>query len=181
MYWVIEPHVDDAFLSLHQHMKDWVKAGQDVTILTVFSTPQRRLEGVSYAKKVGVGYDYLRGFTGMGGLNSCEPDLSGLQIPSKQGDQVILPLGLQHPDHRAVAALDIKQPWYYVEIPYQSKLKLGAELQERLGGKSIVSMRFASARKWRHVELFKSQAKFYYFNKPNIMHKIPELIVKECC
>ena len=180
-YWVVEPHADDAFLSLHEHMLRWI-ATKDVYvhILTVYSQPKRDEEGNNYAKAIGAHYTSL-----------TLEDQSHLGMPPKpilprglwnvnyqDGDQWIFPLGLQHPDHKQVRAQAPEDSWFYLDLPGQAKLKVGKELLRRVRGRRIVSMLYAPKWKWKHIRWFKSQAKFFYFNRVESLARIPEVIVR---
>jgi LmbE family N-acetylglucosaminyl deacetylase len=49
----VEPHADDAFLSAHGHILQWVKQGHSVTIVTMSGKPRRMAEAKRYADNVG--------------------------------------------------------------------------------------------------------------------------------
>ena len=51
---VLEPHSDDAFLSLHNTIRNWLKIGDSVTIITVLSGTRKRADDAAkYANAVG--------------------------------------------------------------------------------------------------------------------------------
>lgn len=180
MIWVIEPHVDDAFLSLHAHIQNWVASGETVGIYTVFSNARRQMEGEQYASKVKAQYASLGCEEGMNGLEGATKviPLSKWDTPFRKRDQLVFPIGLQHPDHKTIGDMAPKGCWRYLDVPYVAKQKLGEYVNRSIEGMTIVSIRFASKRKWRHIEIFKSQAKFYYYNPPETMSKIPEIVLE---
>ena len=172
-YVVVEPHADDAFLSLGGHIERWVKAGDEVLIVTLIPVKKTSLrDAEAYAKAVGAsweGYD-------CGRLMKSVPWLH-----KKFDGQVILPLAIEHPDHWAVRMAFERgpKPWYYVDAPYYMAQKNWDLTNELLIGKSVVSVLKPSARKWRHVPLFKSQSKFFYFNSKEKLAQMTEMIVCE--
>lgn len=92
------------------------------------------------------------------------------------GAWVVGPLGLQHPEHLAVAGA-VSADASYVEIPYAYKTSMAAATSAALTGRTMVSWMRPNARKWRHHGLFKTQAKFFYFNPPTEMAGFAEVIV----
>lgn len=180
-YIVVEPHVDDAFLSLGWHLeKLW--DGHEKTIITVYSDPKRDKEAHEYAQSVGATSISL-------GLQESAmdskdpikmiPDLRVMLDKYKTPEcQILFPIGLQHPDHLRVA---VSGSGYatarYLDTPYLTKLKLASSLQEKCEGCEIVSIAFPSKTKWRKKSIFKSQAKFFHFN-PLEDFAPPELIIK---
>lgn len=169
---VVEPHADDAFLSLGGHIEEWRKEGREVKILTVFSgTRKRANDAQAYATAVGAAWEGW-------GYREGEPlprDLPALPVDS----QVILPLALTHPEHIAVRErLEQLGDWYYLDQPYGSIQKNGRKASELLLSKQVVSFRHPGIRKYRHIPLFKDQAKFYHFNPADKLTRTFELIVK---
>jgi len=194
---VIEPHADDAYLSMHQHMVDWIKEGRKVIILTVFSgTRKRARDSQTYAEQIGAewaGLGLSEGsevspldgttFTGL-------PEMLGMLYGALDVSWV-LPLGIQHPEHKAVRAwieqglyakdANCCERWaYYVEIPYYTKLKNQAEVNELLNLKQIVSLKKPKHYKAdeKYWKCFKDQAKFFHFNPAEGYKDIPEMLVK---
>lgn len=189
----VEPHADDAYLSCHQHIVDWIKEGKTVVIVTVFSgTRKRAVDGRTYAEAVGaqwvgLGFDeFAEPEARNAYLNTpFDPLVGHLSMLYSAGDvQVVSPLGIQNPDHKAVhewlkASND--QLLYYVEIPYYTKLKNNDEVNGLL-----LSKRIASIRKPKHYKAddkywkcFKDQAKFFHFNPPESYKDVPEIMVKD--
>jgi hypothetical protein len=180
MIWVIEPHADDAFLSLHEHLLAWKKGGRDVTIVTIYSNPQRDGEAKAYADSVGAFHASLT-ITDQSHLGLPPrpiPPLASWPLPISPDDQWVFPLGLQHPDHKQVRGEAPDGAWFYLDTPYQAKLKLQAELMRFVRSRKIVSIRYPSKRKWRSIPIFKSQAKFFHFNPAESLERIPEIIVR---
>lgn len=180
MYWLIEPHSDDVYLSLHQHIVSlWKEVPK--TIVTVFSTPKRSLESRSYAEATGCSYLSLECREG-GGLTKRPgevPPFSEWPLVWRAGDVIIFPLGLQHPDHLAVVSRVPKGKvvWRYLDTPYYGKQKLAGEIQEKISGMVIHSLLYASVSKWKHIPKFKSQAKFFHFNPPESLPRI-EMVLR---
>lgn len=174
---VVEPHADDAFLSLGGHIAAWVADGRQVTILTVYSGTRNRADDAeAYADAVGAAWRGL-------GVVESDPGLdSGAEVPEpprvrRPAAWVVAPLGLQHPEHRAVRDATVADAWY-VEIPYAYKTKLAGEVTGALDGRSVVSWLRPHGRKWRHAKLFKDQARFFYYNPPEEMTNMAEVIVR---
>jgi hypothetical protein len=78
---IVEPHSDDAFLSLHAHILKWVGEGSSVHIVTLEDNPRRSIEAAAYAKKAGATWSR-----------------------QTSAGQLILPLGIKHPDHVSTAS-----------------------------------------------------------------------------
>lgn len=180
--YVVEPHADDAFLSMGGHLEAWGKAGVPATIVTVFSgTRKRGREAAAYAAAVGAEWVGL-------GLVESDCGLSGpAQAPftaehfAGLGDQPgatrVWPLGLRHPEHKAVAAARPAGELSYVEIPYQLVRKNGPEVTELLAGRTVVSYLRPPGRKYRHVGLFNDQRLFFRYNPPQALEAAVELVV----
>ena len=179
MIWVVEPHADDAFLSVHTHIKEWIRVGERVGILTVYSTPARDAEGAAYAKLVGAQYLSLTVTeqSHLGLPPASIPLFSTWPIPNDD-NTFVFPLGLQHPDHIQTRSQAPDGSWFYLDLPGQAKLKIGEQLLRKVRGRRIVSIRYASKRKWVAAKLFKTQSKFFYYNPPESLSRIPEIIVR---
>lgn len=164
---VIEPHVDDCFISLGWHIENLWK-DKDVTILSVHCDDKRSKEAKAYASKVGA-------------VSACLGLEQGKEVVCKpyfwdKFDVVLFPIGLQHPDHLRVRNLAPNDAMFYLDTPYQSKQMNAQALAEAVVGRTLVSIAYPHKRKWRHKEIFKSQSKFFHFN-PMQDYKIPEIIV----
>ncbi len=195
---VVEPHADDAFLSLGGHIEGWRKSGVAVTIVTVFSaTRKRAVDAERYAVAVGASW------VGLGASEDSGPErlaeggratrnlvprvLAEARGPlgrggtPRKGVQLVGPLGIKHPDHQMVASTlrDLgERAWAYVDQPYASTLVNAEETNALLKGTRVVSWLKPHLRKYRHAPLFKDQAKFFYFNPPTKLAGNIELIVE---
>lgn len=178
MITVVEPHADDAWLSLGQHLLGWRERNLAVEILTVYGNPTRLREARSYAAYVGAIHRSLgvpEGDLGLAGEWMTElPSAARVVLASLTG-RVIGPLGLQHPEHRAVAAA-LPQAQRYIEQPYASKQSCCEELNERLDGRAVVSFRTRSAHANAAASIFKTQSQFWRFNRERMIGAT-ELIV----
>lgn len=140
---VIEPHADDAFLSVGGLLEGWIKAGQDVGIVTVYSgTRNRAKDAKAYADAIGAKW------WGMGGVEygSMKPgDPAGafptgeaamavwgmLGAPLGDGGRkvkhVILPLAIgEHPEH------------FEVKTVFQNSLVVPQSPRHPLHGTSVL-------------------------------------------
>lgn len=180
---VIEPHADDAFLSLGEHLAAGA-FGKEVGIVTAIPESERRAdEARSYAATVGAFWtslDLSPGASAEAIVSAGRRVLRGGPRPTR----IIAPLGIEHPEHEAVAegarqlAMSLRVVlWQYVDVPYCKKLKNVGQLNSLLRRRVIVSMLYPSANKVRKAAVFKSQAKFFYFNPPSVVCRIPELIL----
>lgn len=174
MLWLIEPHADDVFLSMHQHIvSEAIEPGG--TIITVYGDLRRQREGAEYAHAVGMHHLTL-GLKDAGGLGGVsEPIPAELLAAIEPGHVVFLPIGLQHPDHRTVAALKFRSGvviMRYLDAPYFAKQKLAAELDELVFYKHVYRMRATGKKKWIHTKHFKSQSMFFYYNTPETLPKL---------
>lgn len=180
---VVEPHPDDAFLSmghmLETQFKEW-----DKTIVTVYCDRTRTREALAYATAIGakcvtLGLEESK-------MLSVEEVIEPIQalvdlLNPMRPDLLAFPLGLQHPDHKRVARTaedNFSSALRYLDTPYQAKQKLGVELNSLINGMTVRSINYPHARKWRHVPVFKSQAKFFHFNKTIEEGRIPEILLE---
>lgn len=176
---VIEPHPDDAYLSLGWHLEKLWRDVFDITIITVFTDEKRTKEAEAYAAKIGVASVSL-GLTESKMEDSSSPTVIQplkLMLERDKYNVTVFPIGLQHRDHKSVAMTRMNDSWRYLDTPYQCKQKLGDELREKLRGKEVVSVAYPSKTKWRHIPIFKSQSKFFYFNDMEEMTPC-ELVLK---
>lgn len=187
---VIEPHADDAFLSLGQMIEDWTKSGQSVTIMTVYSgTRQRARDAQAYARAVRADWIGLGAVeagnareNGAAWVPPYDPEYARLL---REEPLVLLPLGVGgHPEHifirdvmTAMRSKGDGDTWYYVDQPYACKQKNAGELSRMLQGRRVEFFRKPGARKWRHVPLFKDQAKFFHFNPIDSLRETFEMVV----
>lgn len=161
---VIEPHADDAFLSLHAHMKRWVDTGSEVFIHTEFyETARRQHEANDYAASIGA--EWLM------------PN-EAVRLRRTEALTVVCPVGIEHPEH--VATFD---RWgglaqlYYLDMPYAVKLKNEVIVNRDIRGTKIHSFMRPHANKWKSARFFKSQAKFFHFNLDNLKAASFEMLV----
>ena len=165
----------------------WRDNGDLVTIVTIYSDERRVQEGRDYAEAMGC--DYV-------GMMNVGSELTGID-PGEIGEEsqhtllrlfgeatwIMAPLGIQHPDHKAVAAIcRVLAPedklHHYLEIPYYLKQSNQQEVNDKSRGKTVMSMLRAPARKWRHYTIFKSQSKFFHFNQVTGFYNTPEILLK---
>lgn len=182
---IVEPHADDAFLSmggLIERFRDKIHF-----IMTVYSGTRKRGEDAKrYADAVGVPWIGL-GFEESGGFMDKPAALVDEAKVAEQiagyFDPIVLPLGIgQHPEHLYIRELFEKsgnKKFYYVDQPYASKLKWQDDLLLRTINKKVIWCMRPGARKFRHIPLFKDQAKFFYFNnETELYEKTFELVVE---
>lgn len=189
---IIEPHGDDAYLSCHQHIADWVKEGKTVVILTVLSgTRKRARDSKEYAEAVGaqwvgLGFDELADTKDDYLKTVFDPLPGALGLIYEPTDvSLVIPLGIQNPDHKAVTSW-IQASYhedivFYSEIPYYTKHKNEDEVNLMMNDKRIVSIKKpkftkAADKFWK---CFKDQAKFFHFNPPESYKDVPELLLKD--
>lgn len=186
---VVEPHSDDAWLSLGGHIEQWVKEKRRVHIVTVYGEPEphgaRWMEAAKYARTVGAewtGLGYWESNIGIGGKGSLvimQPDQWDLveDMVTRSHWQAVFPLGLRHPEHLAVAKhADRFGAWRYLEQPYAAKCLNSAEVTDRLQGRCVVSYLRPKKSKLRHADLFATQRRFWFQEADNMINA-PEIIV----
>ena len=178
---VIEPHADDAFLSLGGHIAHWVKQEEEVTIMTVYGDEKRMNEAKQYAVAVGAKWIGLGVPETGGGLTRGGKPGEVILPDSVLGfDTVCGPVGLQHPEHKAVAAaLDVKLLLLrYLEIPYGYKQKNRKAVNRAICGGHIASFLQPNKRKMRHAPIFKTQSKFFFYNPTGALAVHPEILIE---
>lgn len=185
-YVVVEPHADDAFLSVGSHIERWVKTGNPVRIVTLFPVERGSLRDArDYAALVGAVWNGLE----LPGAGEPISDAVARAVRNycPKGSQWILPLGVapveQNPhtrDHEDVRArFETPGCWYYVDQPYAIIQKHSERVTEKLKDMRMVSYIKPGANKWkRGVPIFRSQAKFFHFNEGNLP-KTFELLVRK--
>lgn len=186
---VVEPHADDAFLSLGGHIEKWVKEGWDVTIATVYSgTKNRGAEAKAYADAVGAswfGMDAEEVRPRVDNPPEAETACDQLRklILMMGVAELYIPVGIRHPEHRAVRK-HLSGEWYkgnrflYFEQPYSVVSTNHEELMGQIEGRRIASYMKPNIRKWRHIPIFKSQSKFFHFNPAEDLHRTFEMTVQ---
>ena len=183
MITILEPHADDAFLSLGGHLAR-LSPGE-ARIVGVYSSPKRATEGEAYATSLGIPYWWL-GYTECGSMDEVSTPSADLVLPSLEPDELVyVPLGLRHREHHAVreAADRTYSPHqirYFVDQPYALQCGNSDELDEKLKGMVIESVLKPHGNKYRKniVGIFKSQSKFMFYNA-DLMKNITEMLVRK--
>ena len=192
MMYVIEPHADDAFLSLHGHIQGWVKSGRQVTIVTVLGAGKRDKEAEAYALHVGASWEGFGLSEGGSSTDAPSPDLvaavrkAARRLASRldgSEDTLVLPISIRHTEHLMVrdafvAVAPTTPTQYYLDQPYSSIMKNGPAVQAQLRGTTIASYLKPNARKYGCVRFFKSQGKFWFYNPPESMKGNIEMVVE---
>lgn len=184
-YFVVEAHIDDSFLSMHQHMVDWIKAGHEVIICSTYTGGRKRITEIqAYADLIGAkvhGYGYDP---------ELDPDLVDFQLPSTslfdddlEEYRLVCPLAIQNEQHHKVRAWvekSMEPDFYYVDIPYYTKLKNEEEANSLMKGLKIVSMKKPRHYKGqeKYWKCFKGQALYFHYNPPEAWQNIPELLLE---
>lgn len=185
---VVEPHADDAFLSCHQHMVNALESGIDVRIVTIFgATRKRAYDAKAYADAIGARWT---GCAFTEGLPLPDPEsffallaASGLRF--EDDEQIILPVCVKHPEHFAVRDLFERSkqgsaPYlYYLDQPYAGIPKNSPLTLEAIAGMRAVSYIMPLSKKYKHIPLFKDQAKFFYFNPSEKLKSNPEILLEK--
>jgi hypothetical protein len=172
LFTVVEPHSDDAMLSLHEHMTLWRAHGHAVRIVTVFGSNRRATEGAVYAHRIGAGYRWLglpeSGVGIASGARASEEGVSAVRsafLADGLEGLILGPLGLRHPEHLAVVgALLAEHPNYlrYIEQPYAMKYVNQDDLDGRAAGLPVKSLRLSTKAKWDlFPEVYRSQSLFW--------------------
>lgn len=187
---VVEPHADDAFLSLGAHMEKWVNEGNDVTIATIYSgTKGRGSEAAAYAKAIGADWFGL-GASEVRPRQDDPPECATACADLRKAiamlgsfDTICLPVGIRHPEHRAVrkhmtCCFSTINVYLYMEQPYSVVSTNHEELMTQIWGRGIHSYMKPHMRKWRHIPIFKSQAKFFHFNPAEDLHRTFEMLLE---
>lgn len=191
---VFEPHPDDVFLSMGWTLQSRIALDKmRVEIVTVFNNEKRGKEAQEYAKRIGAS-STLMGLeeSKMNSEFNLANYFSVLNVTIKQAIKLYeekearnvtyyIPLGLQHPDHRALRHIEnLTAPHrtlLYVDTPYQTKRKNKIALEEGTISKRIRSLVFPPKKKWDLIPVFKSQSMFFHYNKYLIDSKIPEIVL----
>ena len=169
---VVEPHSDDAWLSLGQHLLDWQAGGEETAIVTVYGTARRMEESRTYANYVGAKH-----------LALAIPEGGFAELPSGileqaigEADMIIGPLGIKHPEHLAVAAAMPAEALHYVDLPYALKQANAEATSHRIHQLRVVSWKPRSAKANAASSIFKSQSKFWHYNREDLIGAV-EVIV----
>jgi hypothetical protein len=185
--YVVEPHSDDAFLSVGWSVKRWIRDGSEVVIVTVYSADPHRAEEAQRwadhvgARWVGLGHhesgvvDLERGVTGKA------PPLPAPLLPDEvmaPSASRIWPLGLSHPEHLAVAAAAPAGDLRYIDTPYQLDLYEQAKIRSALIGRTIAWWLRPPKKKWDAAPIFASQAVLFDHFPPAKLEWVPEIVVQ---
>jgi hypothetical protein len=177
---IVEPHADDAYLSLHHHIKRWVKT-DIVVIVTVFGgTRKRKEDAIRYADSVGAIAEVLPNVEGGPIADVNRQNLVPVNFDEEQEVEWYFPLGIQHPEHKEVRLIgdDFASPNFYAEIPYYGKKINEEDFINQQTGLSLISCTTGTALKGdeKYWKCFKDQSKFFFYNPPAGWMKTPELI-----
>ncbi|MGH9025103.1 MAG: hypothetical protein ACRDWD_03150 [Acidimicrobiia bacterium] len=188
--YVIEPHCDDAFLSLGWSIGAWAREGRRVEVVTVYSDDDvRARESARWATSVGATW------RGLGHRASDAIALVGVTItaaepvpalPNRLLPEVmtepsacrIWPLGLEHPEHVAVAAVTPVGDLRYIDTPYQLSLYHQTEVRRALDGRTFEWWLRPPRRKWDAAKLFASQARLFEHHTPDKLEAAAEIVVR---
>jgi LmbE family N-acetylglucosaminyl deacetylase len=183
---VIEPHADDAFLSLGWSIRKWAKEGKQVEVVTVYSAdPGRAREAKRWATWAGAAWRGL-GFEGCpaDGLALAVEAVPPLPTPLLPDDLMtpawcrIWPLGLPHLEHEAVAAAAPDRDLHYVDTPYQLDLFGQRAVRRALIGRTIAWWQQPPRKKWDGRRFFRSQAVLFEHFPPEVLESVPEIVVR---
>jgi hypothetical protein len=181
--YVVEPHSDDAFLSLGWTMRTWIGEGRHVEVVTVHSREaDRAAEAQAFAQAIGAtwrGLDHPA--TALNRLYQPDglPPLPDPLLPEEcrdPGATRVWPLGLEHPEHVAVADRGGADP-RYIDVPYQFNGRRQAEIDACLRGRVLEHWLSPSSRKWDDSAHFASQAGLFQLYPVASLAHVPEIIV----
>ena len=188
--YVVEPHCDDAFLSLGWSIRHWAREGKHVQVVTVYSADQARArESASWAASVGatwcgLGLEASDDMAVVGALITSATPVRPLPdhlLPENTNDPSacrIWPLGLQHPEHIAVAAAAPEADLRYLDTPYQLSLLHQEEVRQALDGRSVEWWLRPPRKKWDAARFFPSQAKLFERHTPDKLEAAAEIVLK---
>jgi LmbE family N-acetylglucosaminyl deacetylase len=173
--YIIEPHPDDAFMSLHAHITTlW--ANQPKTIVTVTGIEERTKEAQSYARSVGCKHVTL-GFADGDWLDVDNiPPFESWGLQLEECDSLVFPLGIRHPDHKKIAAMTLKGSFSYLDA-YYAQGEMNDELCNKINRATVISALWANESKRYYLSRFPSQAIRFMLAQPNYPPRF-ELVVK---
>jgi hypothetical protein len=180
--YVVEPHADDAYLSLGWLIASTIADGGTVAIITVYSGTRRRAaDAQRYADAVGaswVGLGLVESDVGLArDAPTPPPPIRRADLPVD--GRLVLPLGVRHPEHRSIASIAESGDGLYLDTPYQLRAANQAEVATKLLGRSIEHWSLPPwRRKYVHHALFKDQSLFMHRNPPADLAGAIELIVR---
>jgi hypothetical protein len=183
---VIEPHADDAFLSLGGSIHEWAGEGRDVEVVTVFTSDQARArETERWAASVGARWRGLgheqRDTARLTRAAKTVLDLPTPLLPAEMMSASacrIWPLGFQHPDHIAVATCAPERDLRYLETPYQLSLPSQPKVRQALEGRTIEWWLVPPRAKWEGSRFFESQTRLFEWFSPDVLQMVPEVVVR---
>jgi hypothetical protein len=183
--WVIEPHADDAFLSLGWSIRKWSHEGRHVGIVTVYTSEAYRVKETQlWAEAIGAewhGLGHDQPASEWFGTTDTVPPLPAPLLPAPMMSPSscrIWPLGVQHPDHIIVAGSAPAGDLHYVDTPYQVFSFNQGRVREALVGRTIEWWLVPPPEKWTASRFFASQKELFDRFTPEQRELVPELIVR---
>lgn len=181
---VLEAHIDDSYLSMHQHMVDWIKEGKTVIIGSVYTGGRKRNQEIqNYADLIGASVSCYNHDP------ELDPDLGTFALPStfllgREAITLVCPIALQNHQHVKLRnwVEAVYQPdFYYVDIPYYTKLKNQEEVNQKLQGFRIESVKKPKHYKGqeKYWKCFKGQSLYFHYNPPESFQNIPEMLLSK--
>jgi hypothetical protein len=179
---VVEAHADDAYLSVGSFLRGWAGEGP-LLLVTVFSgTRTRARDAAAYADEVGAEWLGLGRIEAEPGNAEGVADVAGLdedlRTLNTSGVTMLGPLGLGHPEHRAVAEALPDGAWRYLDQPIAGKRKSRAEVERATAGLTIAALRIATVRDFDSHDLFRDQARFMFYNPPRDLSRLPQVVLR---
>jgi hypothetical protein len=181
---IVEPHPDDAYLSLGASIRTWTGDGRRVHVVTVYSADARRAEEArAWAAAAGASWS---------GLGHRWAEVSGLTTPEAvpalprplltpdllADDRVrIWPLGIGHPEHAEVASHAEAEDLRYIDTPYQLDPSHQRALGRALVGRSVAWWMAAPSAKWPDRVHFPSQEALFDLITRERLGAVAEVVV----
>jgi hypothetical protein len=173
---VVEPHADDAFLSLGSSIAGWIGAGRAVTVVTVFfPDTERGDEGRAWADRVGahwIGFGY--------GRREVKRGLPRPLLPPEAmapGATRIWPVGFGNAHHELVRECAGPGELHYIDTPYQQVARLADDCRRALRGSTIEWWHTPERAKWEGSACFPSQSGLFTMFDESIRF-LPEILVR---
>jgi hypothetical protein len=181
--WVIEPHADDAFLSLGWSIREWSREGRRVSVVTVYTSDESRVkETQQWAEAIGVewhGLGHVQPASSWFDPTDTVPPLPTPLLPATMMSPAswrLWPLGLRHPEHIVVANSAPDGDSYYLDTPYQFLSFNQGRVRKALVGRTIEWWLLPPRDKWADTRFFTSQAEL--FDRVDQLELVPEVIVR---
>jgi hypothetical protein len=182
--WVIEPHADDAFLSLGWSIRQWREEGRQVGVVTVYTSDDSRVkETQQWAEAIGVewhGLGHNQPASNWFDPADTPPPLPVPLLPDAMMSPAacrIWPLGLRHPEHIVVADAAPASDSYYLDTPYQFLSFNQGRVREALVGRTIEWWLLPPRDKWMDDSRFFTSQK-ELFSSSERLELVPEVIVR---